>query len=119
MDWTKFVELVDTTRLIVLAIALAITIVLGAGSALKAKAFSWSKLAAFLAPGANLFWYILGYVSTAGVAALVLPEWEPAVITTYSFIIIAAVVKIKEQLAFLAPSLPVVNWKLPLETKVE
>jgi hypothetical protein len=114
MDWSKFVELVDTTRLIVLAIALGLTIVLGVAGALKAKAFQWSKLASFLAPGAN---YILGYVATAGVAALVLPEWKPAVITTYSFIIVAMVVKIKEQLAALAPGLTIVNWKLPLETK--
>jgi hypothetical protein len=117
MDWSKFVELVDTTRLIVLAIALGLTIVLGVAGALKAKAFQWSKLASFLAPGANFFWYILGYVATAGVAALVLPEWKPAVITTYSFIIVAMVVKIKEQLAALAPGLTIVNWKLPLETK--
>lgn len=117
MDWDKFVELISTTRLAILGIALGLTVVLGILGALKTKSFQWGKLAAFLTPSLSFFWYILGYAAIAAVAAFVDTSWEPGVIAVYSFVVIAMVAKIKEQLAVLAPGLPLVNWKLPLETK--
>lgn len=119
MDWIAFVDLVNPTRLAVLGIALALTVVLGIVGALKARQFQWAKIASCLTPGINFFWMILAYVVLAAVAAWIDTSWEPAVIAAYSFIIIAMVAKIKEQISFLAPGLPVANWKLPLETKSE
>lgn len=119
MDWNYFVELVSTTRLIVLGAALLLTVLLGAGSAIKAKAFSWEKFGSFLMPSGNFFGLIIGYVLTAGLAASVIPDVaDPAlVVTTYTFIVVAMVAKLKEQISFLFPSLPIANWKLPLEPR--
>jgi predicted Na+-dependent transporter len=119
MDWNAFVDLVSPTRLAVLGIALAITVALGLLGAIKAGQFKWTQVATVLAPGLNFFYLTLGYVATAAIAAWVDPDWEPAVITAYTFILVAMVAKIKEQITYLAPGLPIINWKLPLETKAE
>jgi hypothetical protein len=121
MDWTKFVELVSVTRLEILAILLAATIVLGILGAIKSRQFKWVQIAAFLVPGETAFWYIIGYVIAAGMAFLFIPDGaDPtAVVSAYTVATGAICLKLKEQAAFLVPGLPVVNWKLPLETKVE
>ncbi len=118
MDWNAFVDMISTTRLAVLGIALALTVVLGMLGALKARTFKWTQIASILAPGLNFFYMILGYSATAAIAAWVDTAWEPAVLTAYTFIVVAMVAKIKEQITYLAPGLPVANWKLPLETRV-
>lgn len=119
MDFGAFVTLVSMTRLEVLGVALALTIVLGILGALKSKSFKWGLVASFLEPSLNFFWLILGYIGTAAVSAWLLPESvEPAtVITTYTVIVIAMVSKIKDQLSYLAPGLPILNWRLPLESQ--
>jgi hypothetical protein len=117
MDWNAFVNLVSPIRLEVLGIALAITFVLGILGALKSKSFEWTLLANFLAPSLSFFWMILGYIVVAALAGLIDERFTPAVIGTYVVVVASMVAKIKEQISFLAPGLPVTNWKLPLETK--
>jgi len=115
--WQNFIQLVSLTRLEVLLCLLAGTIILGVLSALKSHEFKWSQIAGFLVPGETAFWYILGYIAAAGLAASLIPDGaDPTVIvTTYSVATAAIVLKVKEQIAFLWPWLPVANWKLPFE----
>ena len=116
MDWSAFVQLVSVTRLEVLAIALALTVVLGVASALKAGDFKWASFAKFLQPNLNFFYMILGYLVSA-VVSTILPDTVDSVvvIATYTAVVIAMAVKIKEQLAYLG--VPLTGWKLPLEAK--
>ncbi len=118
MDWMSFIDLVNPTRLEVLGIALALTCVLGILSAIKGKQFKWAQIASFLAPSLNFFWMILGYVVVAAIAALIDDSFKPGVIATYTIIVAAMVVKLKDQLSYLTGgAIPVLNWKLPLENK--
>lgn len=120
MDWNGFIDLVSTTRLVILFCLLTGTIVLGVLGALKAKTFKWSAIALCLEPSANFFYMIIAYILTAGLASLVLPDSiDPAtIVTTYTIIIIAMGTKLKTQLSYLFDDkLPVLNWKLPLEMK--
>lgn len=118
IDINAFVTLVSPWRLAGMAIALALCIVLGIASALKAKQFKWVLILKWIEPEFNFFWMILVYIVVAFIAAIFVPSWGPEVAALSAFIIGAMVLKLKSQLAYLAPSIPVVNWKLPFEAAV-
>lgn len=117
IDLGAFVTLVSPTRLALMGIAFALCIILGAAGALKAKQFKWILILKWVAPELNFFWMIIAYIVAAFMAAVFVPSWGPEVATLSAFIMGVMVLKLKEQLSFLAPSLPLLNWKLPFETK--
>jgi hypothetical protein len=115
IDLGAFVTLVSPTRLAIMGMAFALCIILGAAGALKAKQFKWVLILKWVAPELNFFWMIIAYIVAAFMAAVMVPSWGPEVATLSAFIMGTMVLQLKEQLAFLAPNLPVINWKLPLE----
>lgn len=116
MDFTAFVNLVSPARLAALGVMMAVIVVLGVLSALKSHSFKWGLMVSFLEPGFNSFYAIVGYVALCLISTLVDEAWKPFVIVTYSGIVLYQGLKIKEQLGYLVPWLPVANWKLPLES---
>jgi uncharacterized membrane-anchored protein len=116
IDLGAFVTLVSPWRLAIMACALGLCILLGVASALKAKQFKWTQILKFLAPEFNFLWMILVYIAVAFVAAVIEPSWTSQVATLSAAIMGVMILKLKEQLNFLWPALPIANWKLPFET---
>lgn len=115
IDLGAFVTLVSPTRLAIMGIAFALCIILGVAGALKAKQFKWVLILKWVAPELNFFWMIIAYIVAAFIAAVMVPSWGPEVATLSAFIMGIMVLKLKEQLSNLAPNIPLLNWKLPLE----
>ncbi len=117
MDWSNLVFMISPTRIAVLGIALLATVILGILGAIKSKQFKWAQIASCLTPSLNFFWMTIGYIAVAVIAALVDEGWSPGVVTAYTIISGTMVIKIKEQINYLTGGIiPIVNWKLPLES---